>query len=67
MESVRLTLDYPEDYCLLKFILDICGPNCIRSEIHDLFIKNPDLYKINWFRNSDWQKNQLHIRNKQEI
>ena len=67
MESARLTLDYPEDYWLLKFILDICGPNCTRSEIHDLFVKNPDLYKFNWFRNSDWQKNQSQIRNKQEI
>jgi spore coat polysaccharide biosynthesis protein SpsF len=67
MQSVRLTLDYQEDYWLLRFILNECGPNCTRSEIQDLFTRNPDLYKINWFRNSDWEKNQSRIRNKQEI
>ena len=67
MHSVRLTLDYQEDYWLLTFILNECGPNCTRSEIQDLFSRNPDLYKINWFRNSDWQNNQSRIRNKQEF
>lgn len=56
--SIRLTLDYEEDYQLLVFILRILGPFCKRSEIIELFCKNPDLYKINWFRNEQWAAKQ---------
>jgi len=58
IDSVRLTLDYEEDYWLLATILRICGENCTRGEIIKLFMENPDLYKVNWFRNSDWANKQ---------
>jgi spore coat polysaccharide biosynthesis protein SpsF (cytidylyltransferase family) len=67
LDSVRLTLDYPEDYWLLRFIEKVCGPNCTRAEIQNLFFRNPDLHKINWFRNIEWQSNQFTIRKKQQI
>jgi spore coat polysaccharide biosynthesis protein SpsF (cytidylyltransferase family) len=58
IDSVRLTLDYEEDYWLLATILRICGEDCTRGEIIKLFMENPDLYKVNWFRNSDWANKQ---------
>ena len=51
---IRLTLDYAEDYWLMKSIERILGPYTSRKEIVNLFISNPDLYKINWFRNDDY-------------
>ena len=61
-KKLRLTLDYQEDYYLLKLVLQILGPNCTRSEILDLFLRNPDLHELNWFRNSEWGTNQENIR-----
>ena len=63
IDSVRLTLDYEEDYWLLASILRICGKNCTRAEISQLFKSNPDLKKVNWFRNSDWENKQIVSRN----
>lgn len=57
--NIRLTLDYEEDYWLLLSVLRILGPNATREEIEELFVKNPDLYKINWFRNEEWEQGQL--------
>ena len=54
----RLTLDYEEDYWLLKSIERICGALASRDSIDAFLIKNPDFYKINWFRNSQWKENQ---------
>lgn len=59
--KVRLTLDYEEDYWLLKSVQNIIGGLAPRSEVDDLFRRNPDLYKINWFRNHEWKKNQEQI------
>ena len=56
---MRLTLDYEEDYLLLKSIQAILGSKAKRKEIDDLFLTNPDLYKINWFRNKEWKQAQL--------
>jgi len=56
--KVRLTLDYEEDYWLLESVRRILGNNCTRKEVDNLFKNNPDLYKINWFRNQEWKKNQ---------
>jgi spore coat polysaccharide biosynthesis protein SpsF len=60
--NVRLTLDYLEDYYLLLFVLRNCGPYASRDMINDLFTKNPDLFKFNWFRNKEWELNQNFIR-----
>jgi len=57
-QSLRLTLDYPEDYWLLDSVRRILGSFATKIEIEDLFNNNPDLYKINWFRNEEWQAGQ---------
>jgi spore coat polysaccharide biosynthesis protein SpsF len=51
---IRLTLDYQEDYWLMQFILRSLGSYTNRKEILDLFIKNPDLYKMNWFGTEEY-------------
>jgi spore coat polysaccharide biosynthesis protein SpsF len=58
-KDFRLTLDYDEDYWMLCTVLRILGANTTREEMENLFIKNPDLYKINWFRNESWKQAQL--------
>ncbi len=57
--KARLTLDYQEDYWLLESVRRIVGNLAARQEIDQLFIRNPDLYKINWFRNKEWKAGQL--------
>lgn len=55
---LRLTLDYEEDYWLLASVQRIVGNFASRTEVNQLFIDNPDLYKINWFRNQEWKAGQ---------
>jgi len=62
--KVRLTLDYEEDYLLLKVIVQILGENISRNKIDCLFVDNPDLSKINWFRNQEWKEKQNSKINK---
>lgn len=54
--TIRLTLDYEEDYWMLLTVLRILGPEATRAEIEDLFARNPDLRQINWFRNEEWKR-----------
>ncbi len=56
--TVRLTLDYEEDYWLLVSVLRMVGPLATRQSINDLFRANPDLHKVNWFRNEEWAAGQ---------
>jgi len=56
--KVRLTLDYEEDYWLLQTVRRIIGNFAEREKLDKLFINNPDLFKINWFRNEEWKKGQ---------
>lgn len=56
--DMRLTLDYEEDYMMLNFVRKLLGNLATREEINNLFIKNPDLHKINWFRKDDYLDNQ---------
>ena len=58
-EKLRLTLDYQEDYWLLETVQRLTGSIAPRKEIDDLFRRNPDLYKINWFHNEEWKAAQL--------
>ena len=58
--KVRLTLDYEEDYWLLQTVRRIVGNFALRKDINDLFRRNPDLHKINWFRNEEWKQIQLN-------
>jgi spore coat polysaccharide biosynthesis protein SpsF len=57
--KMRLTLDYEEDYWLLQTVRRIVGNLAPKMNVDNLFLKNPDLYKINWFRNEEWKKGQL--------
>ena len=57
--KLRLTLDYKEDYWILETVRRLVGNLASRDEINELFQKNPDLHKINWFRNKEWKKAQL--------
>ena len=57
--KMRLTLDYEEDYWLLETLRKILGNLAERDEINQLFLANPDLHKINWFRNEEWKAVQL--------
>tara|TARA_Y100000996_G_C22478697_1_gene625250 strand:- start:404 stop:1138 length:735 start_codon:yes stop_codon:yes gene_type:complete len=56
--KMRLTLDYEEDYWLLKSLNEILGENITRDKVDDFFRRNPDFYLINWFRNQDYLDNQ---------
>ena len=47
-----------EDYWLLESIRKILGNLATRQAIDELFLKNPDLHKINWFRNEEWKERQ---------
>ena len=58
-EKIRLTLDYEEDYWLLESVCRMLGNYAPRRKIDELFKTNPDLYKINWFRNSEWKAAQI--------
>ena len=57
--KTRLTLDYEEDYWLLESVRRIVGGLATRQTVNHLFLSNPDLYKINWFRNEAWKAGQL--------
>ena len=54
----RMTLDYPEDYIMLKKICSIAGNLASRSTIAETLKNNPDIVKINSFRNKEWLENQ---------
>ena len=56
--KVRLTLDYDEDYWMLQTVRRIVGNLADRKTIDQLFIDNPNLYQINWFRNEEWKAGQ---------
>lgn len=60
----RLTLDYEEDYHLLAAVNRMVGGYMApRWAVDQLFERNPDLHKINWFRNAEWkakQRNEQH-------
>ena len=59
ISNMRLTLDYEEDYWLLESVRRMVGSLASRDDIDQLFLSNPDLYKINWFRNNEWKAGQL--------
>ena len=58
LNHIRLTLDYKEDYWMLCTVLRCLGHFATGEEIVDLFHRNPDLHKINWFRQQDYKENQ---------
>lgn len=58
IRDVRLTLDYEEDYWLLRTVLRVLGPHAEMPAIEDLFLRNPQLTEVNWFRNAAWKAGQ---------
>ena len=58
VNHIRLTLDYEEDYWMLYTVLRCLGHNADEKQIVKLFKCNPDLHKINWFRQKDYKENQ---------
>lgn len=62
----RLTLDYEEDYHLLCAVNRMVGGYMApREAVDQLFERNPDLHKINWFRTEEWKDRQRHERSGQ--
>jgi spore coat polysaccharide biosynthesis protein SpsF len=59
ISNIRLTLDYEEDYWLLESVRRILGNLANRDQVDKLFLANPDMFKINWFRNKEWQTAQI--------
>ena len=59
ISNIRLTLDYKEDYWLLESVRRVLGNLADRDQVDKLFLSNPDMYKINWFKNEAWQAGQL--------
>jgi spore coat polysaccharide biosynthesis protein SpsF (cytidylyltransferase family) len=56
----RLTLDYTEDYHLISAVNRMVGGYMApRRVVDELFIRNPDLHKVNWFRNAEWKERQI--------
>ena len=60
ISNIRLTLDYKEDYWLLESVRRVLGNLADRDQVDKLFLSNPDMYKINWFRNDEWQSLQAN-------
>ena len=58
LKNARLTLDYKEDYKLLKKIVEIKGGFASREEINNFLRKNKHLLKINFKKKLDWKRKQ---------
>ncbi len=58
-KKIRLTLDYSEDLLLIKNVYHNFKTTIDTSVIVNYLIKNPELSKINYFREIYWKKNQL--------
>ena len=56
--KMRLTLDYEEDYWLLRTLHRIVGSYGTREDINQIFKLNPEFSSINWFNNHKWKKAQ---------
>tara|TARA_A100001037_G_C15130659_1_gene628530 strand:- start:1827 stop:2582 length:756 start_codon:yes stop_codon:yes gene_type:complete len=58
-KDIRLTIDYEEDVIFFKKLYENFPITEKSSEITDYIIKNPELSKINFFREKDWKKNKI--------
>ena len=61
IKNARLTLDYKEDYDMLKIIQNKCGNFASRKKINFFLKKNKNVLDINFFRTFDWQKKQKKL------
>jgi spore coat polysaccharide biosynthesis protein SpsF (cytidylyltransferase family) len=55
--NLRITLDYIEDYELIKAIYKKVGTTCSRIEVENYLIENKSLINLNNFRTQDFQNN----------
>ena len=55
LSPIRLTLDYIEDYWLLLTVLRILDMHATQKDIKKLFMSNPNLHEVNWFRNDEYK------------
>ena len=60
-KNIRLTLDYLEDYNLMKIVTKKLGYLADTSEIIKFLIKNKKISRINYFRENDFTLNQSKI------
>ena len=60
-KNIRLTLDYPEDYLLIKKLIKKFGYLIENEKIVNFLIKNKKLSNINFFREKDYLNNQSQI------
>ncbi len=57
-KNIRLTLDYKEDFKVMKILFEKFGFFTSREEINKFLKKNKKILKINYFRNNSWNKKQ---------
>ena len=62
LKNARLTLDYKEDYKLLKEIVDKKGNFASRREVNSFLRQNKNLLKINYKKTRDWNKKQDNFK-----
>jgi spore coat polysaccharide biosynthesis protein SpsF len=66
-KKIRLTLDYIEDYILIKKLVSRLGYKIENKKIIKFLIKNKKLSSINFFRENDYKKNQREIIKKWNV
>jgi len=57
-KDIRLTIDYKEDFKLIRVLYKKFGSFAKREEINKFLRKNKKIMKINYFRNSNWSLKQ---------
>ncbi len=62
LDHIRLTLDYQEDYELIKQLVDLCGHYATTDDIMNVFKQKPELLELNGFRQQEWKANQDAIK-----
>ena len=62
LKNARLTLDYKEDYKLLRKIVEKKGGFAPRVEINNFLRKNKHLLKINYKKTLDWKRRQNNFK-----
>lgn len=64
----RLTIDYWEDYHLICAVnRAVGGYMADRKIVDELFVKNPQLHLLNWFRTEEWKERQGRERSSAAI
>lgn len=62
-KKIRLTLDYEEDYWLIRTVAREIGTKCDRANIIEFFETNPGLTSVNFFRIKEWKIRQDNDKN----